>query len=303
MGLLDRFRGGKAEVAVDVDPTTVRAGGMLTATLRVTGGKKDMELDEGYVELVYENRYTYRSRDSDMFDDDNTSQIRERTTTDRVAYDRRRFLGPGRVDAGSSAEHTVELRVPEDAPASANGQITEVRWKAHAGLGRSGFDVEAEAPVRVLSPPEAHAVWAERAPAVDSHGDCELGFRLEQRSFGPADTIAGALTVRPLQECEIGELRVELVRREEVPRDAGHEEEAIEERVVVASDLAFPPGGAREFPFRVSVPGEPVPCLRTEQSTVRWLLRGVGSRRMRSDYNVTQELNVHSVAAGERPSS
>jgi hypothetical protein len=293
VGFFDRFRGGKADLAVEVEPDTVSAGGTLTATLRVTGGKKDMEVDEGYVELVYENEYTYRESDTDTFDSSKTT-TEYTTTTDRTAYDRRRFLEGGRIAAGSSAEHSVELQVPPDAPPSANGKITEVRWKVHAGLGRRGFDVEVDGPVRVVSPREAHALWADRAQKVDSHGDCELGLRLDERHLAPGGTIAGALVVRALQDCEVNELRVELVRHEEVPRDLGNEEHKVEDRAVVASDLGFTSGSTREFPFRLALPGDAAPCLRTEQSTLRWLLRGVGSRRMRSDYNVTQDLNVYS---------
>ena len=41
------------------------------------------------------------------------------------------------------------------------------------------------------------------------------------------------------------------------------------------------------------------PSLRTDQSTVRWLLRGVVARQMRSDYNVVQELNVYTAPGDE----
>ena len=102
------------------------------------------------------------------------------------------------------------------------------------------------------------------------------------------------LVLTPSGACKVNEVRVELVREEDVPRGQGNEEHVTEASVVVAGEVELAPGAPQEYPFRVEVPPDPVSTLRTDQSTVRWRLKGIGSRRMRSDYNVTQELLVYS---------
>ena len=94
------------------------------------------------------------------------------------------------------------------------------------------------------------------------------------------------------------ELRVELEREERVPRDEGNDARVGEASVVVGGDVELAPPMPVEQAFRIEVPPDPVPTLRTDHSTVRWRLRGVGARRMRSDYAVTQEVLVYS-APGE----
>jgi hypothetical protein len=89
-------------------------------------------------------------------------------------------------------------------------------------------------------------------------------------------------------------VRVELEREEEVPRGEGNEARVKEGELVLDGAIELSPGTPREYPFRLDVPPDPVPSLHTDQSTVRWRLKGIGSRRMRSDYSVTQELLVHS---------
>src|SRR5439155_22400018 len=115
-------------------------------------------------------------------------------------------------------EETVTFTVPATAAPSAEGELTSVRWWAIATLARRrGRDLRRSAELRVLSKPRL-----ELDPAVvATHGDCELSFELDRDDFGPGEVVEGTLVATALRECGVNEVRIELVRHEEVPRDEG----------------------------------------------------------------------------------
>jgi Arrestin (or S-antigen), C-terminal domain len=278
--------GSKGDVQIDLDREDVLPGETVQVTVRATPGK-DLELQEGRVELVYENEYTYREQAST----DSVWATHSRTKTDRKVVEEQRFLAPGTVTADMPLEQTVELTIPPDAAPSAEGKITKVRWTVVATLARPrARDVHGEATIEVLSPADPSADASEE---VDSHSDCELELRLDRTDFGPGDEIAGTLVLTPLRDCDVDEVRVELVRREEVPRKEGNEEVVREADATLDGAVELTPSLPREWPFRLVLPLDLVPCLRTKESRVTWRLKGVASRRMRSDYRVERHLDVH----------
>ncbi|MDQ3670620.1 MAG: sporulation protein [Actinomycetota bacterium] len=289
MGFLDRF-GKKVELSVETDKPEYVPGEVVTATVRVGGGKKDLDVEEGRAELVCENEYEYRAASASTRGGSSTY-----TETERTEHAVERFLEAGTVRAGESSAHTVSLTLPEDAVPTGKGEITEVRWKVEAILGRRrALDPDGSAEVRVVSPSSAYASRASSEPELDTHGDCDLEVRLRQAPHArPGDTIAGTLVITPRSEVEADEVRVELVRRERVPRDHGNTEEKVDAKTILGEAADLSPGIPREYPFELSVPTEGCPTLETEHSTVRWELRGVVSRRLRSDYNVSRPLNVY----------
>ena len=126
-----------------------------------------------------------------------------------------------------------------------------------------------------------------------THGDCELSFELDRDDFAPADVVEGTLVATPLRTCAATEMRVELVHREEVPRDEGNAVDVVEDQTAVAEAVSLSAGVRQEWPFRVRLPEVVVPSLRTDQSRVTWLLKGIASRRLRSDYSISLPIDVH----------
>lgn len=212
------------------------------------------------------------------------------TTTDRVVEAAVRFMEAGAIAADTPYEATVSLTVPESAPPSAEGEITRVRWWVVATLARPRRrDVQGAAELVVLS-----RACAPLDPGrIAAHGTCELSFELDRDDFGPGETVEGTLVANALRECEMRELRVEVVRHEEVPRDEGNEVDVREAEAVLDSAISLSPGGPREWPFRLVLPEVLVPSLRTDQTRVTWLVRGVGSRRLRPDFRITEPVDVH----------
>jgi SpoOM protein len=279
--------GPKADVQVALDRDSALPGETVEAAIRILGGRKDFQIREGRVELVYENEYTYRHTTG-------WGQSRSTTTdkeTDRTIADGHRFLEATDIAADTPYEATVSLTVPTTAAPSAEGKITKVRWKVVATLARPhARDAHGEAKLTVLSGPGA----ALDEPEVETRDDLELSFRLDREHFGPGDTVRGTLVGTPLQACEANELRVELVRHEDVPRDDGNTEDVQEAEAILERDASLSLGAPREWPFQLQLPAVVVPCLQTEHSRVTWLLKGIGSRRLRRDYWVVHPIDVHS---------
>ena len=274
--------GPKADLQISLDRDTVLPGETVEATIRVLGGRKDLEIQEGRLELVYENEYTYRHSTG--------RYTTTTTTTDRAVTDSRRFLEAGHVGADTPYGATASVMVPDTPVPTAEGKITKVRWKVVATLARPhARDVDGEAALVVLS----RAGAALDAPEVETRGDVELSFRLDRDHFGPGDVVGGVLVATPLQACEASEFRVELVRHEDVPRNQGNTEDVEEGSAILEREVRLSLGAPREWPFQLQLPAVVVPCLRTEHSRVTWLLKGIGSRRLRRDYRITQPIDVH----------
>ena len=145
------MRRSSVDIRVQVEPNEVLPGESVEAAVRVVS-PGDLDVEEGRVELVFENEYTYRTRGSGLL-----AQLlwaREETVTDVVLEASSRFLHRSSLIADTAYEDTAILTVPETAAPSAEGAITSVRWWAIATLARRrGRDLRGYAEVRVLSEP------------------------------------------------------------------------------------------------------------------------------------------------------
>ena len=278
--------GPKADIQVSLDRDTALPGETVEAAIRILGGRRDFRIQEGRVELVCENEYTYRHTTGWGRSRSTTTD----TTTDRTVADGLRFLEATDVAADTPYEATASLTVPSNAAPTAEGKITKVRWKVVATLARPhARDAHGEAKLAVLSRPGT----ALDPPKAETRGDLELSFRLDREHFGPGETVHGTLVGTPLQACEANEVRVELVRHEDVPRNDGHTKDVKEAEAILERDVRLSLGAPREWPFQLQLPAVLVPCLKTEHSRVTWLLKAIGSRRLRRDYRITQPIDVH----------
>jgi hypothetical protein len=296
MGFLDLIRKSQdVELDLRVDRAACLPGETVTATIAVSG-KNDLAIEEGRAELVYENEYTYREMERDSADGYETE---DETTTDRISQAAERFLEKGSVEGGTQNEYTIDFRIPNDAVPSGEGEITKVRWLIKGILSRHrARDSDADAAVTVLSPRERYASRAQRPPEAETRGDCHLELRLNDgKDLRAGDTVAGTLVVTPLSGIDADEVRIELVRHEEVPRGQGNEQETVEARTVMSEASELTGAAPVEYPFELTVPDVRCPSLETEQSSVRWYLRGVVARSLRFDYTIKQELNVYTARA------
>ena len=106
------------------------------------------------------------------------------------------------------------------------------------------------------------------------------------------ETIAGQLQVRPKKEFDVTEIRVELVRRQSVPKDLGNVRE-VSMPGKLSDGTRLTPGQNITLTFNLAIP-TPVPAtFSTPNSTHQWILRGVLARRLRADTIVEEEIFIY----------
>jgi hypothetical protein len=263
----------RVEIEVAAEKDTYLPGDTVNVSVRVTG-KEDLDIQEGQVTLVCANRYVYRYTTTDS-DGDHVTRTSE--VTAEVVAGNERILEEGTIRSGSYTGRDLVFKVPLTAPPSASGEITNVEWKVRVTLLiRGAPDVIEELPLRVLSSSESYRNWAEIAPELASHGVCEMEFRLPSRSLRIGERIEGSLLLTPHEDFEARSLRVELVRREIVPRASGNSTETVEASEVVDESPRYQRGLSREYAFAMEVPGAAGPSLKTEQTYVGWWAQGCG---------------------------
>ncbi|HEX6709338.1 MAG TPA: hypothetical protein VF068_03330 [Rubrobacter sp.] len=130
--------------------------------------------------------------------------------------------------------HELALEVPTTAAPSASGEITNVAWKVRATLPvRNAPDVFKDLPLNAISISESYSSWAESTPTLESHGLCDIEFRLPGRTFRAGERIEGTLVITPREDFKARPLSVELVRVEVVSRESENLSESVEASDVV----------------------------------------------------------------------
>ena len=64
------------------------------------------------------------------------------------------------------------------------------------------------------------------------------------------------------------------------------------DEVTFERDVSLRPGHLREWRFKLDVGEVDVPSLKTEKSSVRWLVKAWLTRNMRRDLRIEQEIRV-----------
>jgi hypothetical protein len=155
-------------------------------------------------------------------------------------------------------------------------------------------------PLTVLSTSETYASWAESLPDHESHGLCEMDFRLPGRTFRVGERVEGTLVITPQEDFKARPLSVELVRVEVVTRESGNVSDTVEASHLVDESPRYQTGSLREYAFAMDVPGAAGPCLETDQTYIAWRLRAVPKRRMGFDPKLHLLLNVYNGPTTER---
>ncbi|MBI4788989.1 MAG: sporulation protein [Chloroflexi bacterium] len=296
--MFDFLKGGKARVTLELERTGAGYYPGETVRAKVTVvGEKDLKIQQGRVTLVYKEEYQYR-HETERTDSDGRRERREAHTwqTDEIEVQKKVFLGEGTIKAGAQQSFEFELPMPGDAvPSCGDGRIVRVTWHVKATLDRKmAADVEEKSEIFVLSVAPGQAVGAGEYGYSNSPGDAELVFALSGKEFVLGGRVEGQLLVRPKKAFDASEVRVELVRREYVPRNLGNEH--LDQVVIkVAGGTKLEPGQDLKYPFVLQVPGGGAGTIRTRNSSVTWTLKGILSRRMRGDTQVAEEVFVYNV--------
>ena len=202
-------------------------------------------------------------------------------------------MGETTISGGSTKTYEFDLPIPANAAPSARAEIVRVNWLVKATLDRRmAGDIEDRVDLPVFAAAPGASAQAGEYGVSNEPDEADLAFSLPGKEWVMGETIAGRLQVRPKKEFDVTEIRVELARRQSVPRDAGNEH--VESMPVKLSEgTRLTPGQNLTLTFNVAIP-TPVPAtFSTPNSTHQWLLRGVLARQLRKDTFVEEEIFIY----------
>jgi len=153
-------------------------------------------------------------------------------------------------------------------------------------------DIEDKVDLPVFSGASGTSAQPVEAGVSNEPDEADLIFSLPGREWVMGETIAGRLQISPRKEFDATEVRVELVRRERVPRDLGNEHET-SMPVKLSDGTRLMPGQNISLLFNIPIPS-PVPAtFSTSNSTLDWVLKGVLARRLRKDTIVEEKIIIY----------
>ncbi len=295
--MFDFLKGGKATVTVTLDrPThTYYLGETMQATIEIQG-QKDLKVMEARTQLVCREEYQYRYEGSSIGSDgDAETSTEKRWATDEQVIQQQQLLPEGTIPSGFNQTFDFIASIPVDAPATCeSAKIVRVKWLLKAALVRRlASDIEATIPIQVLSAPVGSTDGTGEYGFSDEPDEAALSLELPSLEWCLGDTVQGRLLVRPQKVFDVSEVRVELTRKEFVPRDEGNlfrETKAVK----LAGRTRLQPGQEMVFPFSIVVPTTAPITVRTRNSSVSWSLVGVLARTLRRDTHAEQDIFIFS---------
>ena len=279
--MLSRFRRPEADLQVRTDKTMLHPGDELEARVTLVP-KGDFHVRHGKVELVCTESYVQRV--SSQY---GTSYHRRTETLSRAGET---FIDDRAVRRRMPYSTDVRLVVPPDAlPTIVGTKVSSVQpgiaWAVTASFDvAKARDIRQSQEVTVVKPPALDDARPRPVVAESRHRQCALTLELSSNDARSGDRIDGRLRAQMLEDVTASEIRVEKFG------NAGGDHAV--DSVTLERDVSLQSGRTREWRFRLDVGRVGVPSLKTEKSSVRWLVKGVLSRSLRSDPRVEQDITV-----------
>ncbi len=279
------FRRPGADLQIEVDKTVLQLRDDLRARVTLVP-KQDFDVRQGKVELVCTETYVQ------MTSSQYGQHYHRRTRT--LSREGGSFMEGGTVRAGLPYSGDVTLAVPAAALPTLTGVSVNkidpgISWAVAASLDvAKARDIQHSQEVTVVRPGPDD--WSPRPACAESrHGQCVLTLELSSGDARSGDRLSGGLRAEILQDMGVSEVRVELVR---IEKFGNVQRDHTVDRVVLEPEGSLQAGQTREWSFRLNVGKVSAPTLKTDKSSVRWLVKGVLSRSMRRDLRVEREIDV-----------
>ncbi len=284
--MLSRFRRPEADLQIDIDKQELQPGDELEA--RVTlAPKADFQIREGIVSLICKEIYVQKI--SNQY---GTSYHKKTEILSRMDES---FSGTGVIRKGASYSSKLRLVVPPDALPTLRGVAVQriqpgISWEVEASMDvANARDIARSQEVTVVKPPAPIVSPPRPIVAEYKHRQCVLTLSLSASDARSGDILEGSLRAEMLQEVTVQEVRCDLIRVEKFGNDAKDhpvDSVSLEREGTLAADRTL------EWRFRLDVGQVGLTSLKTEKSSVRWLVKGILSRAMRTDLRIEQEISV-----------
>jgi hypothetical protein len=277
-------------VLVTTAEDTVEAGQAVEVTVRLVADR-ELALSGGEVELVRHGAVAHFERG--WMGAGGTVSFRRSAALDRADLEVAEPLA-----RGQRIVRRVTLTVPPG-EATVAGYLIQQEYTVRARIRIDrGRGLEGATTLRVTSTAAERSRIADEAPTVDDAGFAVLGIEeLCSRRLNGGVPLSGVVTVTPLRAGSARGVRIELVldecvpARGEVPLEEDRTRRTVVAVVPLADRVDLAPVQMLRWPFTVRSPLPlPAPSLSTPEFTLRWLLRVVLDRPVRSDPTTTLEL-------------
>ena len=280
------FRRPDVDVQISVNKSDFHAGDELDARVALLP-KGDFRVRHGRVELVCIETWVQRV-DSQY----GSSYHRKTNALSRAGET---FMGDQAVRNGVPYPADLRVTLPRDALPTISGAMVQkiqpgIAWavKVDMDVARAR-DIKESQEVTVVPTPAPRGSRPVPTVTESSRGGCPLTLELSRGAAHSGDRVDGSLRAEPQGDVTASEARVELVREEKLGNTAKNQ---VVDQVTFERDLSLQSGDEREWSFSLDVGRVSVPSLKTEKSSVRWLVRGVLDRSLRTDPKVEQEIDV-----------
>ena len=266
------------------DKTVLHAGDDLDVRVELLP-RSDFDIRHGKLELICTE--TYVQKTSSQYGTHYQKKTETRSSVGET------FSDTGSLRSGVKYSTSVRLAVPPDAPRSIRG--TDVRsiepgitWEVRASLDvAKARNLQESQVVTVVEHPPNEVPPPRSVETEVVHRQCSLSLELSSTVVRTGDRLEGKLRAAMLQEVTASEVRVELVREEKFGNDA---QDHVVEQLTLERELSLGADVQNEWRFKLNVGDVGVPSVKTEKSSVRWLVKGILARAMWPDLKVEQEI-------------
>ena len=193
---------------------------------------------------------------------------------------------------GTEQKWACLLQLPADAPCTCRGKLVDIRWTLKSIVDvPNRADLSQEKSFMVLYQPQ-QVSDSPSVPVEKSFGEVTL-LLATPIVAGSGSTIKGRLSLQMKEKLGIRSIRIELVQTEVAGTKTSEEVLA---KVQVSGESTFTQYEAPSFDFSLDIPAQIPPTAVCTHSSLRWKVRAVLDRKMKTDFNVEQEISIYNAS-------
>jgi len=193
------------------------------------------------------------------------------------------------LSQGVEQKWSSSIQLPPDALPTCRGKWVNIRWTLKAVL-----DVPKRADLSYGKPFHVSCLSTQLSdmpvlPAEKVFNQVTLMLKAPQ-AISAGTTLKGQLVLQLKDNLSISSIRVELARVEKAgSRDA----DEVISTAQCSGAASFNQNDSPSFEFSLDIPAEAPPTAICKFSSLRWKVRAIVDRKMKTDFNVEQELFVY----------
>ncbi len=301
-------------IEIDADEEPFSPGGVVTGYVHIEAGDRLRTLG---------GSLTLRCQGSYMYDRPGTSE--QPLTFVRNSHDyvleTYRIIPALSLRAGARMRYPFQVPIPDSALPTHRGYGCTIRWTLSAALEGPARATPAEEELTIVSAPRSAPTISdpEARLARTSSAWCDLGLQLGAANFLEGEFVTGRVLVVPRKDLVVSELRVLLLRVENIPSGDNHTVYVtgwdpqtghflgqsrpadngttyvwLEDETDLREADRLQAGQPREFSFRLQIPRQYRPTLVTNEGSTTWRVGAVLSVDDQADLRAMKEIWVRS---------